>query len=866
MGIFFGANAFAQGGEVILDLQDDNYHQNEGFSGLLEVGGAYIRDVKEYNALLGEDYEIKDLSADIKSKYSFYDDNKAEEWQGYVKKGIKYYREWENIKSKVISFFTDMEPPLVVDDDQYEMGGQEKYIESDKPVVIHDFKKVVAYSNQKKDRLAAKEKSAKDKGLPSLAEKIAGYKKAILEKNWSEIFDFGLKKWVNNIHDIPDVVNDVSQKFLIATILTEYSNLNEKGEVKGVIQLEPKEKRIFLLSNYGKYEGAKVDFSGSENLRDIEISFVKPQTMYVPEGHGIQFYASKFFVFFKAKAEDLTKAMILRPTVEGEMCAGWDCVKEKVSPELVINKEDKVKKSPFATFVNVVENNIPNESNKYKFEFDGPWLRKDENVLQLTVKTDDAVYLDAFIIGEAAKYFRKPVIRFENKKADIRFEQIDNSYNISGKDISFWISTSNAAQYIYKSKVRKISEFKTDVSIVTWGILFWTFVGGVLLNFTPAGLALLLSGMLSYNVADAKKAGCSRYSYVYGICATVVSAAFCTIILKFYNLASGWGNLFQNIWFMMIVLWGLIGALACKISLCDYFINSEIKQKNAVEFVGGMFGAAVLLVFVPDGLAEFFNVALFTGYQYIPVMFLALVSGMIAPYMALAYLTEKKSLHLSEQGKYFAKKAVIILLVLAIVQLILFVSAQTSELQFFVLLSVVTIIAGVLWVAKIYLKEADKLENKEVAAIIKSKYKKIFVSVVLFIVLLCWISVGFAYCHKKEYVAKNYMSAIDLEIIAQKLRTGRKVLLKVGANWCVSCKYNDLLVFDKLSTQDAFNNNKVVILDVDWTNYQPEIFKYMQNFDRNNVPFYVLFSKKFPAGVVLPKKINEKELNNLIEM
>ena len=135
-----------QGGKVILDLQpNEKRSQTQSpMEEILSMGASYLYDVKEYNELLEGDELNKDFSADICSKYPQYDENTAKQWQDYVKKGVKAYRFYEKIKQKVIDWVMNREMPLVVADDQYEMGESEEYIETDKPLIIEDFKKVVA--------------------------------------------------------------------------------------------------------------------------------------------------------------------------------------------------------------------------------------------------------------------------------------------------------------------------------------------------------------------------------------------------------------------------------------------------------------------------------------------------------------------------------------------------------------------------------------------------------------------------------------------------------------------------------------------------------------------------------------------------
>jgi thiol:disulfide interchange protein len=74
------------------------------------------------------------------------------------------------------------------------------------------------------------------------------------------------------------------------------------------------------------------------------------------------------------------------------------------------------------------------------------------------------------------------------------------------------------------------------------------------------------------------------------------------------------------------------------------------------------------------------------------------------------------------------------------------------------------------------------------------------------------------------------------------------------------------LVFDEEAVQDMLMQKHVMIIDVDWTRYNAEVLKFMQKFGRHGLPFYVLFSKAYPNGVVLSELPSAEELSVLLEM
>ena len=416
--LFYGRSVFAEG-QVILDLEHGRPEtKEESFPELLGAGARYVEDVKEYNSLLeGKNIE-KDISADIAAKYPEYTPEMVEAWQAYVKKGVKTYREFEKLKKRIVSWFMKQEVPLVVADGQYEMGEGETYIESDKPVVIQDFKKVVAYSNQPRDRLAAKEKYAKDHGLPRPSELIALSKKAFLEKDWSVVLGFDWRQKLKELYERPDGKSDYKQNLLKSTILSKFNGVGSDGKIVATIEIEPVAGQFVLLDDYKGYKGLNIDFGVSENLDDIKIHFVMPQQLRAGDNTGITGYASRFPVYFEAKAKDAKLPVRLRPVVSANVCAGDVCNHAELKPELDLEVKKEVKETTFSTYISTVAQNIPRLANKRLFEFKKLVFEEDgddkSGILRLEVENENAIYFKVFIFGETAKHFGAPQMRIDN--------------------------------------------------------------------------------------------------------------------------------------------------------------------------------------------------------------------------------------------------------------------------------------------------------------------------------------------------------------------------------------------------------------------------------------------------------------------
>jgi len=86
------------------------------------------------------------------------------------------------------------------------------------------------------------------------------------------------------------------------------------------------------------------------------------------------------------------------------------------------------------------------------------------------------------------------------------------------------------------------------------------------------------------------------------------------------------------------------------------------------------------------------------------------------------------------------------------------------------------------------------------------------------------------------------------------LADGKPVFVDFTAAWCLSCKVNERVALETDAVKKAFADKKVVLLKADWTHADPEISKALQQYNRDGVPLYLLYSPKSKAAPqVLPE-------------
>lgn len=96
------------------------------------------------------------------------------------------------------------------------------------------------------------------------------------------------------------------------------------------------------------------------------------------------------------------------------------------------------------------------------------------------------------------------------------------------------------------------------------------------------------------------------------------------------------------------------------------------------------------------------------------------------------------------------------------------------------------------------------------------------------------------------------VAAFSEERLAALRASGRPVFVNVTADWCVTCKANEKAVFGRSGFREALEASNAVYMVGDWTDVDPDLTRFLQQYKAVGVPLYVVFPAGGGEGRVLP--------------
>lgn len=389
----------------------------------------------------------------------------------------------------------------------------------------------------------------------------------------------------------------------------------------------------------------------------------------------------------------------------------------------------------------------------------------------------------------------------------------------------------------------------------TLALLFFAFVGGIILNLMPCVLPVLSLKIFSL----VKQAGESRsrllasgLSTTAGIlCSFWVLAAIISVI-KIGGGNAGWGMQFQSAGFIAFMVVILTAFAMSFFGLFEVWLPWGATTKmDAAGSKGGLAGAfftgALLVLLSTPCSAPFLGTAMgFAFTASLPVLFLFFTAagiGLALPYLLVSFFPAVQK-HLPKPGIWmtYLQKVMGVLLLATVCWLLWVVNEQAGSagVGIFAVIAVVSAVASAL---------IGKIAPPGVA------FSREVVGFAGAIVILAGLWFGVLAPRYENVVVDRFNARMAEQmtedgwfryspaLIEEFKAAGRTVFIDVSADWCITCKANKAAVLNREEFTDAMNKLNVARVKADWTRETPEVNALLRSLGKSGVPAYAVYPK-----------------------
>lgn len=397
-------------------------------------------------------------------------------------------------------------------------------------------------------------------------------------------------------------------------------------------------------------------------------------------------------------------------------------------------------------------------------------------------------------------------------------------------------------------------------------LLFFAFVGGIILNLMPCVLPVLSLKLFSL----IKQAGQSRsrlvalgISTTAGILASFWALAGIVAAIKAGGGAAGWGMQFQSAGFIAFMVVILTAFAMSFFGVFEVWLPGSATTRmdaagHKAGLVGAFFTGALLVLLSTPCSAPFLGTAMgFAFTASTPVLFLFFTAaglGLALPYLLVCAFPAVLKVF-PKPGPWMVKlqKAMGVLLLATVAWLLWIVNQQAGNTG-------VVLFLGIVLVSGVFSFIIGKFAPPGVA---------FWREAVLFAAAAIALATGwFAFAAPQyEKVLSDRFNArmaqqvledgwyrYSPQLVAEFAKAGRTIFIDVTADWCLTCKANEAAVLSDPALLQKLDSAGVVRMKADWTRETPEVNELLYSMGKSGVPAYAIYPKGDKSKqVVLPE-------------
>jgi len=392
-------------------------------------------------------------------------------------------------------------------------------------------------------------------------------------------------------------------------------------------------------------------------------------------------------------------------------------------------------------------------------------------------------------------------------------------------------------------------------------VLGAAFIGGLILNLMPCVLPVLslkVFSLMKHAEGDPRGAWKQGATFTAGVVISFWILAGLLLTLRAAGNHLGWGFQMQSPGFVLVLIFiffllalNLFGVFELGTSLVG--LDAKVTGKSHGLTSSFLNGALATLAATPC-TAPFMGSSLgFAAQQpaYIALLiFTFLALGMAAPYLLLTIFPGALKF-VPKPGAWMEafKQFMGFLLIATVIWLLYVFGALVTDQSVYSILLYLLLASILAWKYG-----RDQRAGMSIAGGI---VWGLFLAGILLIFIAVASSPHSDGPAKKDNASSEIKHGWDLwstVAVQEALADGHPVFVDFTAAWCLSCKVNERVALDTDAVRKAFADKDVMLFKADWTHSDPEISKALQQYNRDGVPLYLLYSPKDPTKPqVLPE-------------
>ena len=397
-------------------------------------------------------------------------------------------------------------------------------------------------------------------------------------------------------------------------------------------------------------------------------------------------------------------------------------------------------------------------------------------------------------------------------------------------------------------------------------LLFFAFIGGIILNLMPCVLPVLSLKLFSL----IKQAGQSRsrlvalgISTTAGILASFWALAGIVAAIKAGGGAAGWGMQFQSAGFIAFMVVILTAFAMSFLGVFEVWLPGSATTRmdaagHKAGLVGAFFTGALLVLLSTPCSAPFLGTAMgFAFTASTPVLFLFFTAaglGLALPYLVVCAFPAMLKVF-PKPGPWMVKlqKAMGVLLLATVAWLLWIVNEQAGNTG-------VALFLGIVLVSGVFSFIIGKFAPPGVA------FWREAGAFAVAIAILAGGWFAFAAPQYEKVLSDRFNARMAQQVledgwyryspqfVAEFAKAGRTIFIDATADWCLTCKANEAAVLSDPALLQKLDSAGVVRMKADWTRETPEVNELLYSMGKSGVPAYAIYPKGDKSRqVVLPE-------------